>query len=78
MGLLHLLLKWKQFMTNKKKQYIYESPDGGKTVTRRKMGSDIKEKVYLHGPQFNEMLPNEKSSIGIDILQRISKLLEEN
>ena len=23
------------------KDYIYESPDGGKTVTRRKMGADL-------------------------------------
>jgi hypothetical protein len=62
----------------KNKQYIYESPDGGKTVTRRAMGSDMKEKVYLHGPEFNEMLPSEKKQIGIDILQGISKLLKKN
>ena len=63
----------------KNKKYIYESPDKGKTVFRREMGSKIeRERVYLHGPEFNEMLPNERTAVGIDILQRISKLLEEN
>ena len=27
------------------KKYIYESPDGGKTITKREFGSDKKEYV---------------------------------
>ena len=79
MGLLHLLLKWKQLIMPKNKKYIYESPDKGKTVYRREMGSNKeREKVYFHRPEFNDMLSNERTAVGIDILQRISKLLEEN
>ena len=30
-----------------KTPWIYESPDGGKTVTRRKMGQDISERELV-------------------------------
>jgi len=30
-----------------KKGWIYESPDGGKTITRRKMGEDISERELV-------------------------------
>ena len=29
------------------KGWIYESPDGGKTITRRKMGEDISERELV-------------------------------
>ena len=31
----------------KMKGWIYESPDGGKTITRRKMGEDISERELV-------------------------------
>ena len=36
-----------QIVDNKGEGYIYESPDGGKTVYRREFGSDKKELVKL-------------------------------
>ena len=35
----------KQYINNS--GWIYESPDGGKTVTRRKMGQDISERELV-------------------------------
>ena len=32
---------------NNMKGWIYESPDGGKTITRRKMGEDISERELV-------------------------------
>lgn len=44
--------------------YIYESPDGGKTVTRRQFGSLTKE-AYYGVPEFpeDEMLPDDADNI---------------
>ena len=33
------------------KSYIYESPDGGKTVTRRPFGADIDQREVISTPQ---------------------------
>ena len=38
-------------------QYIYESPDGGKTVTRRKFGDDIEKKEVVSGDYFDDKYP---------------------
>jgi len=35
----------------KDKTFIYESPDGGKTVTARPFGGDISERVVIQHPQ---------------------------
>lgn len=34
-----------------KGKWIYESPDGGKTVTRRPFGADVSEKEVILHPQ---------------------------
>ena len=36
-----------EIVDNKDEKYIYESPDGGKTVYKRKFGSDKREKINL-------------------------------
>ena len=35
----------------KDKAFIYESPDGGKTVTQRPFGGDISERVVIQHPE---------------------------
>ena len=40
-----------------KDTYIYESPDGGKTVTRRGMNSDPLDKEVIHGDYFGDSYP---------------------
>lgn len=37
--------------TIKDTTFIYESPDGGKTVTRRPFGGDISEKEVIQKPE---------------------------
>ena len=39
------------------KKYIYESPDGGKTVTKREFGSDAKELIEL-ADEYEEITGN--------------------
>ena len=39
--------------------YIYESPDGGKTVTRRKFGSTVKEIIQTADEVVEELFSNE-------------------
>jgi hypothetical protein len=50
--------KWHEMQEDKKTQsatgagtFIYESPDGGKTVTKRPFGGDIKDRVVIQHPQ---------------------------
>ena len=38
-------------------EYIYESPDGGTTVTRRKFGDDIEKKEVVCGDYFDDKYP---------------------
>ena len=38
-------------------EYIYESPDGGTTVTRRKFGDDIENKEVVCGDYFDDRYP---------------------
>ena len=45
--------------------WIYESPDGGKTVTKRKAG--MKEKVLLVDPMEHQL--------GIDIYEKVVKII---
>lgn len=49
--------KWHEMQEENKYQsataegkFIYESPDGGKTVTRRPFGSNIDEREVIHHP----------------------------
>ena len=37
--------------------YIYESPDGGTTVTRREINSDPKDREVIHGDYFGDSYP---------------------
>ena len=37
--------------------WVYESPDGGKTVTRRKSGDDYTEKEVITGDYFDQAKP---------------------
>ena len=39
--------------------WIYESPDGGKTITRRKMGQDVSEREVLTDKQQLKLFNNE-------------------
>tara|TARA_Y100000741_G_scaffold364573_1_gene356077 strand:- start:1612 stop:1854 length:243 start_codon:yes stop_codon:yes gene_type:complete len=39
--------------------WIYESPDGGKTITRRKMGEDVSEREVLTDKQQLKLFNNE-------------------
>ena len=39
--------------------WIYESPDGGKTITRRKMGKDVSEREVLTDKQQLKLFNNE-------------------
>ena len=45
--------------TEKKESWIYESPDGGKTVTRRKPGADFSTREVLTDKQQAELFGNE-------------------
>ena len=38
-------LESEEIVDNKDKDYIYESPDGGKTIFKRKFGEDKRELV---------------------------------
>ena len=40
-----------------KDPYIYESPDGGKTITRRKPGDDYTKKEVIQGDYFGSQYP---------------------
>ena len=40
-------------------QWIYESPDRGKTVTRRKLGADLSTREVLTSKDKKELLGNE-------------------
>ena len=40
-----------------KDPYIYESPDGGKTITRRKAGDDYTKKEVIQGDYFGSQYP---------------------
>ena len=57
-------------------KYIYESPDGGKTVTKREFGSNIKEDVWVNTPESDAIRYSNKTQLGIDIIQNVSRLLE--
>lgn len=53
------------------KAWIYESPDNGKTVYKRLMGSS--NKLDLSDEVENEL----KDKLGVDILKKVTKLIGE-
>ena len=44
-------LQQENFFKYDDRSWIYESPDGGKTVTRRKMGADVSTREILTNEQ---------------------------
>jgi hypothetical protein len=56
------ITKWHEMQEAKKDSqtatsagtFIYESPDGGKTVTARPFGGDIEDRVVIEHPQKEE------------------------
>jgi len=42
---------------------IFESPDGGKTVTRRPFGGDISERVVIQKPEINKQVKKDAYTI---------------
>lgn len=46
--------KWNDMQEEKYIKYIFESPDNGKTVTRRPFGSSIYEKEVIRQPIVSE------------------------
>jgi len=47
-------LQHENYFKNDSREWIYESPDGGTTITRRKMGADISTReVYTNPNQLN-------------------------
>ena len=44
-------LQQENFFKEDDRSWIYESPDGGKTVTRRKMGADVSTRETLTDSQ---------------------------
>jgi hypothetical protein len=48
-------LQQENFFKSDDRAWIYESPDGGKTVTRRKMGADISTRETLTDSQQLEL-----------------------
>ena len=44
-------LQQENFFKYDNRSWIYESPDGGKTVTRRKMGADVSTRQILTNEQ---------------------------
>ncbi len=45
------------FKVTGEKPYIYESPDGGTTITRRKRGDDYTKKEVIQGDYFGDRYP---------------------
>ena len=44
-------------------RYIYESPDGGKTVTRRPFDGDIKDREIILQPSTEEVIAEQAQDI---------------
>ena len=44
-------------------EYIYESPDGGKTVTRRPFNGDIKDREIILQPSNEEVIAEQAQDI---------------
>lgn len=49
--------------TIKDTTFIYESPDGGKTVTRRPFGGDISEKEVIQKPEITKEVKRDAYTI---------------
>ena len=53
--------------------WIYESPNGGKTITRRRSGEKEKETIWQIDTDLSD--PSIKEKLGIDIIQRIKYII---
>ena len=67
-----------EIVDDKSKKYIYESPDGGKTIYRREFGKyDFYKRYYKHFQVLNllRILPYSKNKNHIDNLTKEIRLL---
>lgn len=58
--------KWHEMQEDKQLKFIYESPDGGDTVTRRPFGSSIYEKETIKEPIISEGIKKQAYNILIE------------
>lgn len=56
-------------------EYIFESPDGGKTVTRRPFNGDISERVVIQHPKKEEVeIKQQAYRLLCDVDERVIKM----
>lgn len=58
--------KWHEMQEDKQLKFIYESPDGGETITRRPFGSSIYEKETIKEPIISEGVKKQAYNILIE------------
>ena len=61
-----------------KDPYVYESPDGGKTITRRKPGDDYTKKEVIQGDYFGSQYPYVGSGNTASLYNSNSYCLEDD
>ena len=75
--------KWHEMQEEKKNNqsatsagtFIYESPDGGKTVTQRPFGGDISERVVIQHPKKEEFeIKQQAYRLLCDVDERVIKM----
>lgn len=58
-------------MANNK--FIYESPDGGKTITKRPLGSNVEDRITIRKPKYSkqayDIVANHNKQDILDALQ---------
>jgi hypothetical protein len=64
--------------SDKKTTYIYESPDGGKTVSRRPFGSDVDEREVIQHPslELKKKAYRLLSEYDEDVIRMAAKILD--
>ena len=55
--------KWHEMQEEKQLKFIYESPDGGETVTRRPFGSSVYERETIKEPIISEGIKKQAYNI---------------
>lgn len=58
--------KWHEMQEEAQLKFIYESPDGGETVTRRPFGSSIYERETIKEPIISEGIKKQAYNILIE------------
>jgi hypothetical protein len=64
--------------SDKKTTYIYESPDGGKTVSRRPFGSDVDQREVIQHPslELKKRAYRLLSEYDEDVIRMAAKILD--